>query len=486
MFERVISTQIEDEGLARKARLLNILVIGLATATPLFLVIIAIYGPTLSSILPMVVISLICSLVYWLNKTARVQIAVYVFIVGFALIVTTSMLLPGSVAETKTVAPYFYSLSVVAAGVMIAPLAGFWLATLDTLLFLGIIAVAGGPLAFASSERLGSALSVIAAPVLLSYILAITSWLFGNSLNQALQRARQSASDLSDQLRSNELLIGQLQETTHENELLIGQLHETADRLSPTAEELSALMEEMNVSAEQTSYTVQQMAQGAETQASQVEAVSKSIEQMAGLTREIAASAETVDAASVQAREMVNDSAQALRALGERAQEISKIVEIVDKFADQTNLLALNAAIEAARAGEYGKGFAVVADEVRRLAESSSRSVGEIAELSEGIQQGTDRVLHSMDEVIQAVEETAELAQGISQATSRQRADSEKIVGSTNEVATVAEENAAGAEETAAAIEEQTASMEQIATAAQELAEMASSLQNLVARFKMS
>src|SRR5229473_330486 len=58
----------------------------------------------------------------------------------------------------------------------------------------------------------------------------------------------------------------------------------------------------------------------------------------------------------------IQTSAEIIGVLGRRADDIGKIIEVIDDLAEQTNLLALNAAIEAARAGEHGLGFAVVAD----------------------------------------------------------------------------------------------------------------------------
>src|SRR4029078_4123680 len=75
--------------------------------------------------------------------------------------------------------------------------------------------------------------------------------------------------------------------------------------------------------------------------------------------------------------------------LGEKSQEIGRILVVIDDLADQTNLLALNAAIEAARAGEHGRGFAVVDSHARKLAERAQESTGQIQAIVAQIQTET-------------------------------------------------------------------------------------------------
>jgi methyl-accepting chemotaxis protein len=76
--------------------------------------------------------------------------------------------------------------------------------------------------------------------------------------------------------------------------------------------------------------------------------------------------------------EVVKQSAEKVRSLGQSGQRISEIVLVINEIADRTNLLALNAAIEAARAGEQGKGFAIVADEIGKLSDRTAQAIKEI------------------------------------------------------------------------------------------------------------
>ncbi|HUZ83917.1 MAG TPA: methyl-accepting chemotaxis protein, partial [Gaiellales bacterium] len=95
--------------------------------------------------------------------------------------------------------------------------------------------------------------------------------------------------------------------------------------------------------------------------------------------------------------------------LGERAQKIGEILDLINDIAAQTNMLALNAAIEAARAGEAGKGFAVVAAEVRKLAERSLQSTESISTIIAAVQDETNATIMATEQGTSQAREVGEL-----------------------------------------------------------------------------
>jgi methyl-accepting chemotaxis protein len=133
--------------------------------------------------------------------------------------------------------------------------------------------------------------------------------------------------------------------------------------------------------------------------------------------------------------------------LGQQAQSIGTIMEVISDIADQTNLLALNAAIEAARAGDAGRGFAVVADEVRKLAEKTMTATRQVGEAIKAIQGGTRMNIGKVDEAVTAVSKANDLASG-SAAVLRDIVTTVEISSSqAMSIATAAEEQSAASEQ---------------------------------------
>ena len=173
----------------------------------------------------------------------------------------------------------------------------------------------------------------------------------------------------------------------------------------------------LTVSAHDISLAANKVSSAASSQSDKSASMAASIEEMAVSITHITDSAAASHQSAVEAQGLsdvgeaavaeaiaemdgisaaVMATAGSVKDLGERSEQISKIVDVIREIADQTNLLALNAAIEAARAGEQGRGFAVVADEVRKLAERTTKATSEIKATVDSVRNGTVKVVNEM------------------------------------------------------------------------------------------
>jgi methyl-accepting chemotaxis protein len=111
----------------------------------------------------------------------------------------------------------------------------------------------------------------------------------------------------------------------------------------------------------------------------------------------------------------------------ERAEEVEKVVRVIDTIAGQTKLLALNATIEAARYGEHGKGFAVVAGEIKSLSTRTGASTGEVRCQVAQVQAGIRRVADATAELTALIDQMGGVATQVA-AVSRDQARATDLI----------------------------------------------------------
>lgn len=285
------------------------------------------------------------------------------------------------------------------------------------------------------------------------------------------------------------------------------QIASTSEQAARNNESAASAIEETTSSMHEMSVNIGNVAKNSQGQASSVTETSASIEQMVASTQRIAATAKQLVELSQQAKKAVElglesvensekgtdeiskaitRSADTIGALGSRAENIGKIVDVIDDIAEQTNLLALNAAIEAARAGEQGMGFAVVAEEVRKLAERSAKSTKEIAELITGIQKETQEAVKFMDKSIQIVEKGVDLSKQVGNSLKSIEGNVVEVDRYSREIGAATQEQSSGStqiakaaenlrevtQEITSATEEQASSAEQIVKTMEKMREM--------------
>lgn len=139
-------------------------------------------------------------------------------------------------------------------------------------------------------------------------------------------------------------------------------------------------------------------------------------------------------------RDVIRETEKRIKRLGERSQEISGAVNMINVISERTHILALNASMHAASAGEAGRGFAVVADEVQRLAENSRQATQQIAALVHNIQVETADTVNTMNDVITQIVEGSRLAELAGQQMHVTQQTTSDLVASVKQIAASSEE----------------------------------------------
>jgi methyl-accepting chemotaxis protein len=127
-------------------------------------------------------------------------------------------------------------------------------------------------------------------------------------------------------------------------------------------------------------------------------------------TRQALATVDKTVTGITESRDLIRETEKRIKRLGERSQEISQAVGLINSIAERTGLLALNASMQATVAGEAGRGFALVAEEVKRLSENAREATREISTLVSAIQSETSETVLAMNNAITQIVDTSRLA----------------------------------------------------------------------------
>ncbi len=258
-----------------------------------------------------------------------------------------------------------------------------------------------------------------------------------------------------------------------------------ANRVDERAQDDRSSLEQMSVNLQRATKQLMQVAQLSDDSNKAAERASTATD---GALRAVSATVRGMD----DLRDSISETEKRFKRLGERSQEISSAVSLINTISERTHMLAMNASMQAATAGEAGRGFAVVAEEVQRLSESSRQATTTISQLVQNIQLETNETLYTMNRLISQVVSQSEQAQRAGEQMTLSQSTTAQLVQLVGQIANFSEQQSLlarelqlsvtklnkGSEQTVSAISEQSRSTVTLVDFSRRLAES-------VAQFKL-
>jgi methyl-accepting chemotaxis protein len=213
-------------------------------------------------------------------------------------------------------------------------------------------------------------------------------------LADAINQLAEDTTDVLKQVRQVALAVANTSKDVNQYAVTVNNLAQLEQQeAQATSEQVDSIMQRLNRIAQ----SAQQANQMADTTANTTHqaqtSVTRSVENMTSI------------------RTTVQETGKRLKRLGERSQEISQIIDVINHLAERTTVLALNASMQATAAGEAGRGFSMIAEEIQRLAENSRDSTSQISTLVHNIQQEANTTIATMERTIEQVVNGSTLAE---------------------------------------------------------------------------
>lgn len=275
-----------------------------------------------------------------------------------------------------------------------------------------------------------------------------------DSIIQLLQAVSQlSQRDLTVTVPVNEDITGPMADALN---LLTSETAKVLANVTQLSEDVAAASNKVKAQSDAVLAVADEERQEVERAATELTTAAEDMDRIAGLakacnqtageaidtTRKALETVESTVDGITSTRDTIRETEKRIKRLGERSQEISGVVNLINTIAERTHILALNASMHAASAGEAGRGFAVVADEVQRLAENAREATSQIATLVSSIQVETADTANAMNQAIAQVVEGSRLAEQAGEQMRKTQQTTAELVASVQQIAARSQDQA--------------------------------------------